>query len=399
MVRFKDWLKQIDDGFQRKTRRKMNKKSHKKRVYGLDWGPGGTGGSVNLSGAGGSDGGMAGEGLEMRDNVLLNELLNAAMPRGFTSNVLSAVQVMKPTHPGKRPYEPDQETGNADRDKFGNPFKYDDECEECGEEDDADWMYDEELEDFGWKRFVSFQRMDDEDFDDEDEFGKYASQYEPIDGEDWEEEQEQTMGMAQGAPGAAVGARRGPGGDVRNKIDIARSLFRSLAAQPDVTRKQIIQAFMDQVGVTQSTAVSYYERLAKEAGMTGDQGEAPGMGAGGMGAGDLAPGAGTGEQSPPEEEISIEPETEWEDPDRAGVIRTVDNAHLVYKRQQPEGTFEELWVFNTSRNVKDELTIRRDILAGTDIPPHKTRSEDGSQEFTLTTLGNAQMVHITGLPN
>ena len=48
--------------------------------------------------------------------------------------------------------------------------------------------------------------------------------------------------------------------------------------------------------------------------------------------------------------------------------------------------------------MKNELTVRRNILAGTDIEPKKTKSEDGQQSYTLTTMGNAQMLNITGLP-
>ena len=87
------------------------------------------------------------------------------------------------------------------------------------------------------------------------------------------------------------------------------------------------------------------------------------------------------------------------DPDRQGVIRTVPNAHLVYKRQTEEGTYDELWIYNTGADMKDELEIRRHILAGTDIPTNRTKSDDGTQIYTLTSMGNAQYLHIRGLPN
>ena len=80
------------------------------------------------------------------------------------------------------------------------------------------------------------------------------------------------------------------------------------------------------------------------------------------------------------------------------IIRTVNGAHLVYKRQAEDGTFNELWVYNTD-NMQGELKIRRDILAGTDIPQNQTQSEDGSQHYTLQTLGNGQILYIQGLPN
>lgn len=92
-------------------------------------------------------------------------------------------------------------------------------------------------------------------------------------------------------------------------------------------------------------------------------------------------------------------QTEPEDPDRQGIIRTVDNAHLVYKRQTAAGDYEELWVYNTGDSLPKELETRRAILAGTDIPQGKTKSDDGSQSYELVTLGNAQLLKISGLPN
>lgn len=198
-----------------------------------------------------------------------------------------------------------------------------------------------------------------------------------------------------------------------NKIDVARSVFNQMANNPNFTRKDIIAAMMERAGVTESTAVSYYERIAKEAGMTNRErptppppnaamgGAAPGGGMGG--AGDM-----TQQQAfqdmPPETDLENDLDKEIEhtfpdDPNRQGIIRVVDQAHLVYKRQTPDGTFEELWIYNVSKDMRDELTIRKKILAGTDIPPTRTRSADGSQTYTMTTLGNAQYVHITGLPN
>ncbi len=88
-----------------------------------------------------------------------------------------------------------------------------------------------------------------------------------------------------------------------------------------------------------------------------------------------------------------------EDEDRQGVIRTVDNSHLIFKRQNEEGTYDELWIYNTGADMKDELEIRRNILAGTDIPSNRTKSDDGTQAYTLTSMGNAQYLQIRGLPN
>ena len=90
---------------------------------------------------------------------------------------------------------------------------------------------------------------------------------------------------------------------------------------------------------------------------------------------------------------------EDDDPDRQGLIRVVPNAHLVYKRSSDDGTFDELWIYNTSDVIDTELKTRRAILAGTDIPANKLNSPDGSQSYTLWTVGNAQLLHITGLPS
>ena len=87
-----------------------------------------------------------------------------------------------------------------------------------------------------------------------------------------------------------------------------------------------------------------------------------------------------------------------EDPDRQGVIRAVKKAHLVYKRESGDGGFEELWVYNVG-TMKDELETRKAILAGTDIPPGKTASPDGTQTYSIWSTGNAELLSIKGLPN
>lgn len=87
-------------------------------------------------------------------------------------------------------------------------------------------------------------------------------------------------------------------------------------------------------------------------------------------------------------------------PDRQGMIRVVADAHLVYKREQPDGFYEELWIYNIGKDVaSDNIKIKQNILAGTDIPNNSTQSEDGTQSYTLWTCGNAQLLKITGLPN
>lgn len=88
-----------------------------------------------------------------------------------------------------------------------------------------------------------------------------------------------------------------------------------------------------------------------------------------------------------------------DNPDRQGLIRVVPNAHLVYKRADEDGTFEELWIYNTGEDFSLELETRRAILAGTDIEMNRMRSEDGAQQYDLWSAGNAQLLHITGLPS
>lgn len=88
-----------------------------------------------------------------------------------------------------------------------------------------------------------------------------------------------------------------------------------------------------------------------------------------------------------------------EDPDKQGLIRKVKNAHLVYKRQTEDGTYEELWVYNTNNQLKDELDIRKAILAGTDIPVNKTEAPDGSQTYEVWSSGNVEMLLVKGIQN
>jgi len=87
-----------------------------------------------------------------------------------------------------------------------------------------------------------------------------------------------------------------------------------------------------------------------------------------------------------------------EDPNKAGVIRKVPNAHLVFKRASEDGGFEELWVYNVG-NYSQDLLTKKEILSGTDIPVNKTESEDGKQSYTMWSSGNAEMVYIKGLTN
>lgn len=115
---------------------------------------------------------------------------------------------------------------------------------------------------------------------------------------------------------------------------------------------------------------------------------------------DTLPGLDQDEFGDGEEDSDIEGITNqaMEDPNRAGLIRTVKGAHLVYKRKVEDGTYEELWMYNIS-SVRNGYDIRRAILAGTDIPVNKTQSPDGDQTYTIWSVGNAELINIEGLPN
>jgi hypothetical protein len=97
-----------------------------------------------------------------------------------------------------------------------------------------------------------------------------------------------------------------------------------------------------------------------------------------------------------EDEFGEEGEGE---PDFQGDIRTVKGADLVYKRKQEDGNLEELWIYNVGNDIRTETTIRKAILAGTDIAPAQRESEDGSQKADTYTIGNVQYLRISGLPN
>lgn len=87
-----------------------------------------------------------------------------------------------------------------------------------------------------------------------------------------------------------------------------------------------------------------------------------------------------------------------ESPSKQGLIRTVPKAHLVYKREGEDGKYEELWIYNVTP-ARGEVSVKRAILAGTDIPPHKQCSPDEEQKYKVWSSGNAEMLLITGLPN
>jgi hypothetical protein len=82
-----------------------------------------------------------------------------------------------------------------------------------------------------------------------------------------------------------------------------------------------------------------------------------------------------------------------------GNIRSVPGAFLVYKRQAEDSTYEELWIYNSGKDIKHEMKIRRAILAGTDISPQTGKSNDNKQTAKIVSLGNVQFLNIFGIPN
>lgn len=189
------------------------------------------------------------------------------------------------------------------------------------------------------------------------------------------------------------------------KFSRAEGMLGSLLQNKNMDRAAIIQKLESQLGITNSTAVSYYERILKKMGVEKED-DNP-MGGGVEKTSDYSDirdvKSNSGNMQPaveqPTEEEPEKPEIqEWDDPDKQGIIRYVKGAHLVYKRQTEEGTFNELWVYKIN-NMRDETDIRKRILSGTDITPHTTQSDDNSQTVVTKTFGNIQLLHITGLPN
>lgn len=91
-----------------------------------------------------------------------------------------------------------------------------------------------------------------------------------------------------------------------------------------------------------------------------------------------------------------------EDPDKQGVIRTVKGAHLVYKRKNDSGTYDELWRYPHTElsggGLRQAVEIKRAILSGTDIPVKDTESPDGSQYCEQKIIGDNQFLFISGIP-
>jgi hypothetical protein len=194
-----------------------------------------------------------------------------------------------------------------------------------------------------------------------------------------------------------------------SKFDQSRSIVKSMLDKNP--REDIIAHLESKLGIKHSTATTYYERISKELGRSTKTEMTTGKNIGDSedvtddkftadedaGQRDNAQDDETG--AGPDEELDINNEIpQSDDPNKQGILRAIDNAHLIYKRENAEGTFDELWIYSVDSSMENELNIRRNILAGTDIPPKKSKSDDGNQSYTLTTMGNAQILNILNLP-
>lgn len=113
-----------------------------------------------------------------------------------------------------------------------------------------------------------------------------------------------------------------------------------------------------------------------------------------------------GEQQQPQDDEQgddqeLSQDGEQGDPDRQGDIRTVPEAHLVYKRKNENNLFDELWIFKMNQHDTWTMKTFDAILAGTDIPKGSTTSDDGSQTVERWEVGDPKntlvFVEIKGL--
>ncbi len=99
-------------------------------------------------------------------------------------------------------------------------------------------------------------------------------------------------------------------------------------------------------------------------------------------------------ESDQEEEDIVDVATE--NPSMQGLIRNVPGAKLISKRKQPDDTYTELWMY-TVTDVKKGIGVRNEILSGTDIPIHRTTSDDEIQSYSSWSTGNIEMIEIKGI--
>lgn len=84
----------------------------------------------------------------------------------------------------------------------------------------------------------------------------------------------------------------------------------------------------------------------------------------------------------------------------SGLIRSVDDAHLVYKRKNSTDRYDELWMYFLKHDNKfQDFKLKKNILAGTDIPSNAQSSADGVQTYELWYVGNIGFLHVINLPH
>ena len=195
-----------------------------------------------------------------------------------------------------------------------------------------------------------------------------------------------------------------------NKKDDARRMIKPMIIRGTYSQEDMEKKMMQRLNIKPATADTYYHMIVKELNLDDDTQEE-----------EDDDGIGEEDDLEVEEEpdSTLIPDIEFDDdgqivsgldnledgqfasdgnPNKRGVLRIIKDAHLVYKRQNDAGLFDELWIFNSKDNMKDSLTIKRDILSATDIPYRQTKSEDGSQEYSMYTMGDVQFLEIKGLP-
>lgn len=79
-----------------------------------------------------------------------------------------------------------------------------------------------------------------------------------------------------------------------------------------------------------------------------------------------------------------------------GPARRVPRAKMLWKKKEDDGTFTERWMY-LAQSIDDLVSIKRKILAGTDIPVNKTMSPDGKQGFVLEQFGDIVWITINGV--
>lgn len=192
------------------------------------------------------------------------------------------------------------------------------------------------------------------------------------------------------------------------KFERAKALIKPMIVNGRFSAEEIMDKMVRALDIKDSTADTYYHIIAKEFAREDDE---PVDGV------DLPDIEKQNDESLPDEDsesVSSEDDEDSlsglddeeledgqfysDDDQKQGIIRRIEGAHLVYKRKNDAGLFDELWIYNTTQKIGTAINIKKDILAATDIPPKATTSEDGSQKYTLTTLGDVTFLHIMNLP-